>query len=649
MGISVQTGHTKTIGGVKLVANTALSALGEHVCVLLQVHATAQEAKTLEKEAMVITKHALLETEGDAASRLDGTLKELNGLFKGLLLARKIDDIHAIISIIDTEQTLHVSHAGRAEAYVIRAGAASQITEYTRGKPTPAFVHIASGILEAKDIVVFSTQRLLRTLTPAQLAQHAQRGDQLLDELKVALESEKEMSAMGIVYVEGTRARRTAPLKKTQGRRPGRRRGKRKGPQPLIATIIELIGSLGGRLGDAIASTGLLELGKKKGAGFLSDLKDPTRKRRAHLLLLASIFVVFLLVWTVVNLSTYSQRSKTRAELEQLIEEIESDLHTAENRYLTGEIDSSNAILQRAEERAKQVMDNENKLFRSQAHDLLSRVRAKREEINNIIRLSPRTVVNLSTKNKDVSAIGLIGLSDGEFVAYDQSDLYRVLLNSIEDPDTITDGEQILYGTSFPRYKTLVFQTNGNSVIELISNQPTSMKTEDPAGWITGTDAEAWLRYMYVLSPENNQIYKYERYSNRYAAPSEYNVNGDLTGAIDMAIDGSIYILKEHGEVIKLFRGEQRPFVIRHLPGNILENATKVFKVLDGNLYFLDSANKRVVMVTGGGATGESTYMKQFVLEGEIDILKDIYVDPDESRLYVMDAKSIYAIDLGNK
>jgi hypothetical protein len=490
---------------------------------------------------------------------------------------------------------------------------------------------------------------LLRTLTPAQLAQHAQRGDQLLDELKVALESEKEMSAMGIVYVEGARARRTAPLKKTQNRRPGRRRGKRKGPQPLVATITEFVGSLGGRLGDAIASTGLLELGKKKGAGFLSDLKDPTRKRRAHLLLLASIFVVFLLVWTVVNLSTYSQRSKTRAELEQLIEEIESDLHTAENRYLTGEIDSSNAILQRAEERAKQVMDNENKLFRSQAHDLLSRVRAKREEINNIIRLSPRTVVDLSTKSKDVSAIGLIGLSDGEFVAYNQSDLYRVLLNSIEDPDTITDGEQILYGTSFPRYKTLVFQTNGNSVIELISNQPTSMKTEDPAGWITGTDAEAWLRYMYVLSPENNQIYKYERYSNRYAAPSEYNVNGDLTGAIDMAIDGSIYILKEHGEVIKLFRGEQRPFVIRHLPGNILENATKVFKVLDGNLYFLDSANKRVVMVTGGGATGESTYMKQFVLEGEIDILKDIYVDPDESRLYVMDAKSIYAIDLGNK
>jgi len=113
-----------------------------------------------------------------------------------------------------------------------------------------------------------------------------------------------------------------------------------------------------------------------------------------------------------------------------------------------------------------------------------------------------------------------------------------------------------------------------------------------------------------------------------------------------MAIDGNVYILKERGEVIKLFRGEQRPFVIRHLPGDILETATKVFKVLEGNLYFLDAADKRVVVVTDGGATGESVYVKQYILEGEIGILQDLYVDSDEARLYVMDEKQIYAIDL---
>lgn len=645
----MQSGHTKTVGGIKLFATGLKSALGEQVCVLMQMHASAQEAKTLEKESLTIIKHALLETEGEPGSRLDGTLKELNGLFKGLLLARKIEDIHAIISIVDADHALHVSHAGRAEAYVVRAGAASQITEYTRGKPTPAFVHIASGTVEPKDVLVFSTQRLLRTLTPAQLAQHAQRGDQLLDELKVALESEKEMAALGIMHIEGAAPRRSAPVKKgTDRRRTGKRRGG-SSSQSVIATVTGVLAGLWERVVDSVSSLSIFSRISDTATGFVSDLKDPAQKKRANMFLLAGILAVFLIVWMTVNLSTYSQRSKTRAELEVLIEEIETDLHTAENRYLTGEVDSSNAILQRAEERAKQVMDNENKLFRSQAHDLLGRIRTKREEINNIIRLSPRTVVSLTSKNQDVSANGLIGLADGEFAVYDQNDIYRVLLNSIEDPNTIVNDEQILDGVSFPRYQTLVFQTSANSVIELIAGQPTSMKTEDPAGWIIGKDMEAWLRYMYVLSPENNQIYKYERYSNRYASPSEYNVNSDLSGAIDMTIDGNIYVLKERGEVVKLFRGEQRPFVIRHLPGSILESATKVFKVLDGNLYFLDSANKKVIVVADGGATGESTYIRQYVLEGEIGILKDMYVDPEESRLYVLDSKSIYAVDLGNK
>ena len=642
MSFNVQTGHTKSAGGIKLIADSLKSAQGEQVSILLQVHASAQEAKMLEKESLTIVKHALLETEGDPAVRLDGTLKELNGLFKGLLVARKVDDIHAIISIVDTDNVLHVSHAGRAEAYVIRAGATSQITEYTRGKPTPAFVHIASGETEPRDILVFSTQRLLRTLTPAQMAQMAQRGDQLIDELIIALESEKEVSALCILHIEGSGSSRSStPIKNG-----GRKRRSARSSASMVSRLTEMATSAGSSVGSVVSSMEWMDTAKQKSADFAADLKDPDRKRRAHLLLLAGIMVVFLVIWAIANLTTYSERSKTRDELATLIEEIEGDMNTAENRYLTGEIDSANAILQRAEERAKQVMDNENKMFRTQAHDLLGRIRTKREEINNIVRLSPRIVVSLTSKKADITATGLIGLGDGEFVAYDRQDLYRVLLNSIDEPLRLSEEELIINGSSFPRYKTLVFQTDGNTVIELINNQPTTMKTEDPAGWITGKDIEAYLRYLYVLSPENNQIYKYERYSNRYAAPDAYNVNGDLSGAVDMAIDGNVYILKERGEVIKLFRGEQRPFVIRHLPGDILETATKVFKVLEGNLYFLDAADKRVVVVTDGGATGESVYVKQYILEGEIGILQDLYVDSDEARLYVMDEKQIYAIDL---
>lgn len=627
-----------------MISESMKSALGEQVVLLMQIHASAQEAKMVEKETKTIAKHALLETEGDAASRLDGTLKEINGFFKGLIVSKQVEDIHAIIAIIDSDNALHVSHAGRAEAYVIRGGAASQITEYTRGKPTPAFVHIASGGLEPRDVLVFSTQRLLRTFTPAQLAQLVHRKDQLLDELKVALESEKEMASLATLEVEGSGSTAAKPLRKQPSTA---RRGRRSGQSAPIATVlVENLQSVGQRAKEMLGAADKLEAVKSKGSAFLSDLKNPKRKRRSHLLLLAGILAVFLVIWSVVNLSAYSQRSQTRAELEQIIEDIEKDIQTAENRYLTGEADSANAILQRAEERAKQVMDNEDKVFREEAHNLLGQIRTKSEEINNIVRITPRTVVNISAENPDVITVGLVGLADGEFIAYDHQDLYRILLNSVEDPERLTDDELITQGAFFDRYKTLVFQTNANSLIEMIADIPTNMKTEDAAGWISGVDIEAYLRFLYVLSPENNQIYKYERFSNRYSAPTQYNVNGDLRGSLDMAIDGNVFILKEGGEIVKLFRGEVQQFIIRQLPEGSLGNATKLFKVPDGNIYFLDPVESRVIVITDGGATGEASYIRQYVLEGDIGELKDLYVDPDETLLYVLGEKQLYAIDL---
>ncbi|MDP7069266.1 MAG: hypothetical protein QF815_01960, partial [Candidatus Peribacteraceae bacterium] len=70
-------------------------------------------------------------------------------------------------------------------------------------------------------------------------------------------------------------------------------------------------------------------------------------------------------------------------------------------------------------------------------------------------------------------------------------------------------------------------------------------------------------------------------------------------------------------------------------------------KVFDGLLYFLDPVHARVLVATDGGSTGEGAYVKQYVLEGDqIGDLKDLYVDEEESKLYVIDEARIHAIDL---
>ena len=63
--------------------------------------------------------------------------------------------------------------------------------------------------------------------------------------------------------------------------------------------------------------------------------------------------------------------------------------------------------------------------------------------------------------------------------------------------------------------------------------------------------------YIYLLSPSNNQIYKYGRLRSKYSASSEYNQDADLADSKAIAIDGDIYVLKKGGEIIRIFKSKQ--------------------------------------------------------------------------------------------
>lgn len=670
MDMDIKTGSTRSPRSVLLAHAEEKSLRDELVLMLFEIHGDESHAKTVRRECENVVKHALLETDGNAAERLDGALKELNGLLKGMLVSGSIEDLHLLIAVVERGGMMHVSHAGRAEAYLVRKGLASQITEYVSGKSTPAFVHISSGALQKGDVVILSTQRLLRSLTPAQLAGLQKKGEPI-DALTRALDAEGEHAALATIAVDAAPALPflDAGDDVETPSRPVRRRGSNDSPlrayaDKAMAFVRALpLGDLVKRLRPAPKPRGVkgfFDAAAKRVsawfAGLIADLRDPKRKKRAHLLLLALCIASLVIVWMVVNLLLFSQRNKSQAELEALVATINEQIQTAENRRIIGDLSAANGILAQAEESARQVMDNESGLFRVEALTLLDTIRAKKEEINNILRVSPRVVANIATKNASVVAKGLIGLRDGEFVVYDAQNLYRVLLNTVDDPTKLPEGDELIAaGVPFARFDTLVFLVTGNVVMEWANDAATTMKTDDPAGWVTGIAADTYLRFLYVLAPDRatpgkNQIYKYERLQNRYGPPAPYNVNGDLTGAIDLAIDGNVYVLKEGGALVKLFRGEAQPFQIRQAPENLLTNATKIYKVAEGNFYLLDPVEGRVIVLRDGGASGEAAYVRQYVLDiDQLGTLTDLYVDPDQSHLYVMDEKRIYLIDLNQQ
>lgn len=150
---------------------------------------------------------------------------------------------------------------------------------------------------------------------------------------------------------------------------------------------------------------------------------------------------------------------------------------------------------------------------------------------------------------------------------------------------------------------------------------------------------------LYILG--DDQIERYEPRGHTYPdPPSRYFTvppRKPLSTALDMAIDGSIYILYIDGTILKVLQGEPQPFEVRGVPGNFSQ--VVAFAVdpqgNSGVVYVADRGNRRVVVL---GPDGE--FWAQYYAAGSFDALEALVVDEAKARMYVISGGKVYVVAL---
>jgi prepilin-type processing-associated H-X9-DG protein len=146
---------------------------------------------------------------------------------------------------------------------------------------------------------------------------------------------------------------------------------------------------------------------------------------------------------------------------------------------------------------------------------------------------------------------------------------------------------------------------------------------------------------------------KYVPVDNAYtSSPSDYldpRLEIDLTGAVDMAIDGNMYVLFADGSVKKFFDGVELPFALTGLP-DPMRSPTTLFVSGEqkpdapGYLYVADAGNERVLQFDKNGA-----YIRQFMTkpgEPQFRGLRAIYVDEERRRMFVLSGNTLWLTDI---
>jgi hypothetical protein len=158
---------------------------------------------------------------------------------------------------------------------------------------------------------------------------------------------------------------------------------------------------------------------------------------------------------------------------------------------------------------------------------------------------------------------------------------------------------------------------------------------------------------LYVLDKDANQIWRYNPREDTYPdRPDRYFVTSpprSLVDALDMAIDGHIYVLYEDGEILQFLGGEHQPdFDVHGLPGDGMQ-AVALAVAQDGSsgaVYVADAGNKRVVVLGPDGAFQAQLRPDAAVGAEAFDALESLVVDEPARRLYVVSGGRLYVASL---
>jgi hypothetical protein len=169
--------------------------------------------------------------------------------------------------------------------------------------------------------------------------------------------------------------------------------------------------------------------------------------------------------------------------------------------------------------------------------------------------------------------------------------------------------------------------------------------------WGLPVAVNSYFGNLYVLDTQTDQILRYipttEDYSNAAEPYFSQDAAVDLTGAVDMAIDGFIYVLYADGTIRKFEGGVPVEFQVTELD-KPLNRASAIYTAPDDiaqYIYVADAGNARVVQLNKDGR-----FIRQFKPRDEdkvdLNTLRSLFVDELSGKLYLLNDHALYVANI---
>lgn len=181
-------------------------------------------------------------------------------------------------------------------------------------------------------------------------------------------------------------------------------------------------------------------------------------------------------------------------------------------------------------------------------------------------------------------------------------------------------------------------------------NNAPSLVIKRDSSWGSVTSLVYFGGNLYVLDIGNSRIWKYTAIDKKtptgvqeFSSIREYlnpDTLPDLSTAISMSIDGSVWIGTKTGSIQRFVQGKEETFIPKGVEPALGTELSVYFTDETKNMYVLDKKNNRVVVLDP-----EGVYLAQYRWDGSAAV-REFVVSEEQKKILLLSDGKIYAIDL---
>lgn len=566
-----------------------------------------------------------------------------------------IDKLSCILAAKDGSE-FSIATCGKVSAYLHRSGEFTDIScSAPQAHPLKTFENIAFGKLRLEDITILSTTQLFNYLSIDRLKTIFENGS-FLAASQTVIEILKENAGPEVAFATifnmqvrpGETTSEEIDLESYEAQETK--------PQGISTRIIDFVKSM--FVADQNKRTPKVSLPHISFSGSLQSVKDSTKsfgsKGQQWLKTAATVLqntspkkalgieqiknfskqkkiflasVIILLIAVITNVIVSSQLKKTRQKQTLgtvQLTEVQNLISSAQSSLLYRDDAAAQNYLKQAVEKMPaedMVPDSQSEQY-SQTKIQLDDLKQKMEK--NIT----ATITSLGSLGQGKSLLRL-----GNFLA---TQVGSTIVSFNMQTGVISDGqflssEKIVSSIFIKNTTAVTFTGNSLKVWDFEKKQYSNAFTQS----VPAEEDAVGLKYyptnsrVYMINKKTNQILNFlvgSEVSKPVVASKNAN---DLGNAIDIAIDGSIYVLNKNG-VNKYQAGTLTDFSLPFLFVPFSGSGKIATEINWKNIYILDSGNNRILIVDKQGS------LVGTIKAAEFTNLTDFYVDEAAKTVYVL-------------